>query len=277
MEDMEKTNDLDQDIYAGIANNTVKAAIIADAAGILSGVAAATTSAEEIGLELEKIREEGSEIAEGEEIALFAASPGQIEEAEQSLLGILAKPSGVATAARAFVKTAGKKPKVVCSAWRKMPPANRDAVRQAAITGGADDITEPPFLYLSANRIQMFGGIKESIESVSQVAAERTIVVQLKGRQASIINEALEAAQCGAGIVFIDTGLPLDFMEAAYELERAGLRKKVKIAFGSDLDLKEVRNIKKDKFGIEILDVGARIADAPLLDMHLEIISMQEA
>jgi len=277
MEDIENPVDLRDEIFNGIADRAVTAAIIADDGGILSGTAAATTKAGELGLSVEKMMEEGSEVKEGDEIARFTGTPKQIALAEENLIGLLAKPSGVATAAHNFVKVAGKKPKVVCGAWKKMPPADKEAIRQAVVTGGVSyRITEGPFVYLDKNYIEMLGGIRESIEAVSQLAAERTVVVQLKGRYSSIIKEALEAVECGAGILFVDTGVPLDFMEVAFELERAGLRKKVKIAFGGNLELKDVRNIKKDKFGIEIVDIGKRIVDAPLLDMRLEVIPVVE-
>jgi nicotinate-nucleotide pyrophosphorylase (carboxylating) len=277
MKDIENAANLEEDIYAGIADKAVTAVIVAGEAGILSGVADAAAAAEEMGLTLQGMLEEGSEIAEGDEIARFTAAPGQIQSAEENLIGLLAKPSGVATAARAFVKTAGKKPKIVCGAWKKVPPSGREAVRRAVETGGAEyDLSERPYLYLDSNCTEMFGGIRESIAAVTHLTAERIIVVQLRGRHASITREALEAAECGAGILFIDTGVTLDFMEAAFELERAGLRKKAKIAFGGNLDLKDVRSIKKDKFGIEIVVIGAKIADAPLLDMRLEVIAIDE-
>ncbi len=276
--DMESPLELREEIVRGIEDRVVTAAIIADDAGILSGSAAAAEAALELGLEMERMLEEGSEIAAGEEIARFTGTPAQITRAEKCLIGLLAKTSGIATSARDFVKVAGKKPRVVCGAWRKMPPADQEAIRQAVVAGGADcSITERPHVYLDVNHVEMFGGIRESIEAVSHLASERTIVVQIKGRHSSVTKEALEAAECGAGIVFIDTGVNLDFMEAAFELDRAGLRKKVKIAFGGNLDIKDVRGIKKDKFGIEIVDVGTKIVDAPLLDMHLEIIAVDEA
>jgi len=278
IESRESPLDLREEIVRGIEDRVVTAAIIADDAGILSGSAAAAGAALELGLEMERMLDEGSEVAAGEEIARFTSTPAQITQAEECLIGLLAKTSGIATSARDFVKVAGKKPKVVCGAWSKMPPADQEAVRQAVVAGGADcSITERPHVYVDVNHAEMFGGIRESIEAVSRLAAERTIVVQIKGSHSSVTREALEAAECGAGIVFIDTGVNLDFMETAFELDRAGLRKKVKIAFGGNLGLKDVRGIKKDKFGIEIVDVGTKIVDAPLLDMRLEIISVEEA
>jgi nicotinate-nucleotide pyrophosphorylase (carboxylating) len=276
--EMESPLALGEEIVRAIEDRMVTAVIIADAAGVLSGSAATAEAALELGLRMESILEEGSEISHGADIARFSAAPAQMIKAEERLIGLLAKTSGIATSARDFVKAAGKKPRVVCGAWNKLPPADHEAVRQAMITGGADyNITERPHLFLDISHIEMFGGIRECIEAVSNLASGRTIVVRIKGRYSSVVKEALEAAECGAGIVFIDTGTNLDFMETAFELDRAGLRKKVKIAFGGNLDLKDLRGIKKDKFGIEIVDVGKSIADAPLLDMHLEVIRIGDS
>ncbi|MDD3718754.1 MAG: hypothetical protein PHP28_08855 [Actinomycetota bacterium] len=277
MEEVQGALDPRDELLSSIAGKVVTAVIVASGDGILSGAAAAAAKAEEIGLGLERILDEGSEIAEGDEVARFTGTPIQVAKAEEDLIGLMAKTSGIATAARDFVKAAGKKPRVVCCAWKKMPPGDREAVRQAVASGGMDHrLSERPFLYLDENIIEMFGGIRESIAAVSGPAAERIFAVQLRGKRASVSKEAIEAAECGAGIVCVDTGVPLDFMEAAFELERAGLRKKVKIAFGGDLGLKDLRNIKKDKFGIEIVDVGKKVVDAPLLDMRMEVIAVAD-
>ncbi|RJP27171.1 MAG: quinolinate phosphoribosyl transferase [Actinobacteria bacterium] len=276
MQDIENIAYIDGELFADMADRTVTAAIVSNEAGILSGVAAACTRGDELGIDVANIREEGSEIKEGEEVARFTGPPRQIALAGESLIGLLAKPSGIATAARACVKAAGRKPKVVCSAWKKMPPAYNEAVRQAIVTGGAlPHIAADPFVYLDANHIEMLGGIRQAIEAVTRVAEGQTAVVQIKGKQASIIKEALEAAESGAGIIFVDTGVQLDVMEVTYELERAGLRKKVKVAFGGNITLKDLRKLKGQD--IDMVDTGREIADAPFLDMRLEVVDVAES
>lgn len=266
--------DLRDEIFKDIAERQVTAAIFAAGDGVISGAAAAAKAAGELGLTVQRILEEGSTVAEGEEIARFSGTPKQVALAEESLIGLMAKPSGIATAARACVKAAGKKPKVVCGACKKMPPQDKEAIRLAVVTGGAlGRITADPFVYLDKNYIEMFGGIRQSIEAVSPQAEERTIVVQIKGRHSSIIKEALEAVECGAGILFVDTGAQLDVMEVTYELERAGLRKKVKVAFGGGITRKELRKLKGQD--IDIVEIGRDIVDAPLLDMRMEVVEVQ--
>lgn len=254
-----------------IEDRQITAVIIADGEGIVSGTAAAQEAAEELGLTLHSILEEGSGVKEGEEIARFTCSPAQTALAEEGLIGLLARPSGIATVARACVKAAGKKPKVVCGAWKKMPPQERQAIRLAISTGGAlPDMTTDPFTYLDRNHIEMLGGMRQGMEAISAAAEGETIIVQIQGRSESIIKEAMEAVECGAGIIFVDTGAQLDVMEVTYELERAGLRKKVKVAFGGSISLKDLRKLKGQD--VDIVDMGSEIAGAPLLDMHLEVI-----
>lgn len=261
-------------ILKTIEEKKIVAVLIADGEGTVSGSAAASGAAEELGLALHSILEEGSAVKAGEEIARFTCSPAQVSLAEEEIIGLLAKPSGVATAAKACVKAAGKKPKVFCSAWKKMPPQERQAVRMAVSTGGAlPDMTAGPFIYLDQNHCEMLGGIRQALEAISPAVEGETITVQIQGRSASIIKEALEAVECGAGIIFVDTGAQLDVMEVTYELERAGLRKKVKVAFGGGVTLKDLRKLKGQD--VDIVDMGSEIADAPLLDMHLEVTAVE--
>ncbi|MGW8314331.1 MAG: hypothetical protein ACWGNV_01935, partial [Bacteroidales bacterium] len=49
-----------------------------------------------------RILKEGSEVRSGDEVARFAGGPKQVVAAEDVLIGLLAKPSGIATAARRF-------------------------------------------------------------------------------------------------------------------------------------------------------------------------------
>ena len=268
---MDETTDIHDGIFAGIEEKEVTAAVVAGADGLLSGSAAAEKKAGSLGLTLHNILAEGSEVKEGNEIARFSGNPKQVVLGGEAVIGLLAKPSGIATAARACIKAAGKRMKIVSLADKKMPPGDREAIRLAVATGGAGHgLSADPTVYLDHNSIAMLGGMRQSIEAVSKLAQGHTIAVQLRGSHTIILEEAVEAAECGAGILFVDTGVQLDVMEVAFELERAGLRKKVKIAFGGGISRKELGELKGQD--INIVDMGKEIADAPFLDMRLELV-----
>lgn len=265
--------DLREEIFRAAMDRKVTAVIVADGEGILAETATVEREAERLGLTMESILADGTRVKAGDEIARFHGNPQEVALAEEALIGLMGRPSGIATAARDCVKAAGKKIRVVCGAWKKMPPSEKEHIRRAVVVGGAfNRITDDPFVYLDKNYLEMLGGIKESIAAVSHLE-DRVVVVEIKGRYQSIIKEALEAVEAGARILFVDTGVPLDVMEVAFELNRAGLRKKVKIAFGGGIELKDLRKLKD--LDINIVDIGKGILDAPMLDMRMEIVSVE--
>jgi len=262
--------DLRGEILRAVAGATVAAAIVADEAGLVAGAPAAARAADELGLALERLAADGSRVGVGDELARFHGPAERVLAAEDRLIGLLAKSSGIATAARAFVERAGSRPRIVSGAWKKMPPCQKQAVRSAVEVGGAAfRITSEPFVYLDKNYVRVLGGIRASLEAVGALAGHKK-VVQIKGRHAELGCEALEAAQAGADILHVDTGRPEDIERVSAALRRAGCRGRVEIAFGGNLRLEQVDALRR--LDVDILDVGRRIVDAPLLDMRMEVL-----
>src|SRR5207244_4205561 len=145
-------------------DRTVSAALIADEAGVITPIAAARETAEELGLVVEHAVDEASVVAAGDEILRFRGHPLQIALADERLVGVLAKPSGIATAARRFVERANGRPRVVSGASKKLPFAQKDMIRAAIVTGGAQPrIAEWPFHYLDKNFVTMLGGVEATL------------------------------------------------------------------------------------------------------------------
>ena len=53
-------------------------------------------------------------------------------------------------------------------------------------------------------------------------------------------------------------------------LREQGLRRKVKIAFGGNIKIEDLKKFRE--FPFDIVDIGKAIVDAPLLDMRMDII-----
>ena len=270
---MDETLDVRDEILRKVEWKRVTAAILVDEEGVVSGIASAKEEAHKLGLSVLRTVPEGSHVRKGDEVIRFSGTPRQIVMAEEILIGLLAKPSGIATNAHKFVKATGGKPKVVCGAWKKMPPSLKDMIREAVIAGGASSRVEPhSFAYLDKNYVELLGGIKKSLEAVAYLS-NVSKVVQVRGRYQDIVSEACEAAESGADIIFIDTGKPNDVRPVVERLRQLGLRDKVKIAFGGGVNLGAIGELKT--LDIDILDIGRQIVDAPLLDMKLEIIDLK--
>ncbi len=263
--------DIRDEIFRGISGKTCTACIIADEDGIIAETAAVAEEAGRLGLFLESVAEEGAQVRAGDVVARLRGTPKQLAVAEEVLIGLMAKPSGIATATREFVKEAGPKPRVVCGAWKKMPPQLKEAIRRAIVAGGGSfRITKGPFVYLDKNYIEMLGGIDGCMAAASGFNG-REMVVQVKGRYKDVAEEACEAAARGASIVFIDTGNREDIARVSAALGDARLRERVKIAFAGNIGLEDIAELKS--MDVDILDIGRAIVDAPLLDMRMEVMA----
>ncbi|MGW8302920.1 MAG: hypothetical protein ACWGNO_12660 [Desulfobacterales bacterium] len=267
--------DLRDDIFKSVMTRSVTADIIAEDAGIIAGIQAAAEKAKSLGLDIIRRAEEGQTVQRGDVIARVSGNPKQIAVAEDQLIGLVAKPSGIATATRNCVDRAGCGIQIVCGAWKKMPVVLKQTIRNAIVTGGGYfRISRDPFIYLDKNYIQMLGGIKRSLQAVAHFEGYIK-VVQIKGRQKDIALEACEAAELDADIIFADSGQPEDLREIADLLNRKGLRDRVKIAFGGCVKIEDIDRFKN--LPVDILEIGRQIVDAPLLDLKLEVVEVKEA
>lgn len=266
--------DLRDEILRSAAGKQVVASVVADDSGVLAETGAVASEARRLGLDLQRIRADGA-ILKGDEIARFAGSAKQIVSAEDVLIGLMAKASGIATAARRFVDRAAGRPKIVSGAWKKMPASQKDAIRRALAIGGAScRISDHPFVYLDKNYLRILGGITASLAAVAGLT-DYEKVVQLKGRYQDIAREACAAVAAGADLLHIDTAQPDDVTHVSDALTRLGLRRRVRIAFGGNVRLEDMDRLKA--LDIDILDIGRQIVDAPLLDMRMEVYAVLDA
>jgi len=262
--------DLRDEIFKNISHQQILAKIIAVDSGILSGSATAKKEAEGIGLSIVKWFNDSSPVHCGDEIACLTGTPKQIVMAEEVLMGHMAKPSGIATAAKKFVDRCGDRLQIVSGSWKKMPLPLKDTIRAAVLAGGAAiRISDTPFVYLDKNYTKIFGGIAKTLHATKNLNSRKR-VIQIHGYFKDIATEACEAAENGADIVFIDTGNQHDVIEVTKIMKEKDLRPLVKIVFAGGIRLTDLDRLKA--LDIDCLDVGRSIVDAPLLDMRMEVV-----
>jgi nicotinate-nucleotide pyrophosphorylase (carboxylating) len=256
-------------IFQGISEKRIRAVIWSRDNGIIAGSRRFTRKAEELGLVVNSLLCDGDEVRANETIALIEGMPKQISLAEDSLLGLIAKTSGIATAARKAVVLSGKEIKIVSGGWKKVSHQIKDDIREAVMIGGAGvRMTDEPFVYLDKNYVRMLGGISPALRSVARFN-DRAKVVQIRGETGEISIEAILAVGCGADIVMVDTGNISDLQLVSEALRGEGLRGTVKIAFGGSIQIEDIpRFLDMD---VDILDIGRAIIDAPMLDIRLDV------
>ena len=259
-----------RDIFlASVITEQNTADIVAEGTGVISGTKSLIEALQVIGIQPDYITPDGIEVAKGTVIATLSGSPKQIAMAEEFSVGILAKPSGIATAARRAVALAGPNMCIVCGAWKKMPPAIKHTVREAIVCGGAAfRISDKPFVYLDKNIVSMLHGIEATLAAVRGMK-ESLKCIQIKGWEGDVAEEALLAASHGADIIMVDTGRVEDIQKVNEALNGKGLRSRVRLAFAKGIQIEDIPELTQ--YGIDILDIGCAILDAPLLDMRLDV------
>ena len=225
----------------------------------------------DIGLENIKSVNEGHVLKSGGCIFKATGDAERIIRSEEMLMGVIGKPSGVATAAANLVKIADERVKVVCGAWKKVAPKIRGDLRQAIMTGGAGiRITDAPFVYLDKNYVRMIGGVKNAVIMAKAYEPERIISVQVRGETGPVEEETEQAYHAGAGIIMVDTGKLADLEAAVSVAEKGGWRSEVKIAFAGGVMETDIENAIR--VGVDIIEAGRSIIDAPMLDLSLDIL-----
>ena len=266
---MNQQQDIRDVIFASVAGKVYFADIVVERAGVLSGVKRMAEQLGTFGLKVKIFRTDGESIAAGRVVATLTGSAKQMAMAEEVAIGIMAKTSGIATAARQAVTLADGDFGIISGAWKKMPPDIKQQVREAVVCGGAAfRICDQPFLYLDKNFARMLGGIAETLAAVRSIQDKKK-VIQLKGHEHPVAEEALIAARHGADLMMVDTGQVSDLEAAHHILSQQGYRDQVKLAFAQGIKIEDISLLKGK--GIDLLDIGGSIIDAPLLDMKLEV------
>lgn len=259
--------DIREQIFASLASRRFKATVTTCQAGVISGVAAAAEEADRHGLVVEGAASEGAALDPGGEVLTLSGPAIAIARGEERLMGLMCKPSGIATAARQAVelaKAAGGV-RVVSGAWKKMPPEWKGPVRQAVQSGGlASRILDEPFIYLDKNYVRMLGGIQPTLDAVQGLAG--TKVIQVRGYEADIATETSLACRSGAGVIMVDTGRREDLTAAVHVARKFP---GVQVAFAGGIRLLDIPALAE--LGAHILDIGAAILDAPLLDLRFDV------
>jgi nicotinate-nucleotide pyrophosphorylase (carboxylating) len=256
-------------IFQSISDRRLKAFLRSKDSGSVAGIPFAQRAAEALGLNASWKKQSGEALAEGEEIGQFVGTPEQIVKFENLVIGLIAKPSGIASAAQRAKRLAAGKIRLVSGGWKKHPFPIKENIWEAVAAGGiAHRIVEEPFIYLDKNYVRIFGGISQTLQAVSSSSLLK--VIQLRGEFSPIAEEAQQAINLGAQILMVDTGSWQDLEDVFKVLKEKGTPRQAKIAFSGGIKLEEIPTLAEK--GVDILDIGAAILDAPWLELTYDVV-----
>jgi nicotinate-nucleotide pyrophosphorylase (carboxylating) len=257
-----------QKLFRGSNDRLFAAILSSQGSGHLAGVPLARKVTEAMGVKSAWRKQSGEAVEAGEEIARFEGTPEQILKIENLVIGLIGKPSGIASAAQRARHAAAGGTRLVCGGWKKHPFFMKKMALEAVNSGGLVlRILDTPFLYLDKNYVRIFGGIARTLQAVASHSGAK--VIQLRGEFAPIAAEAREAIENGAQILMVDTGSWEDLDEVLRVMKEGNSSSRVESAFAGGIKIEDIPVLARK--GVGILDIGAAILDAPWLELSYDV------
>jgi nicotinate-nucleotide pyrophosphorylase (carboxylating) len=247
---------------------TATAEVIAKAQGVAAGVEEAVVLAEALGLKVEAEVADGAEVKSGQTLMRICGDARTILTAERTLLNLLSRMSGIATATRKLTEKI-KKAKLATriAATRKAAPGLLVFDKKAVVIGGGDAhrLHLDDMILIKDNHIALAGGLENALKRAKQQASfSKKIEVEVTKPA-----EALTAAELGADIVMLDNFSPKQVKEAVALLKKAGFFGKVLLEASGGITAENL--LEYALAGVDLVSLGELTHSVKALDVSLEI------
>jgi len=252
----------------------VEAEVVAKESGIAAGVEEALTLLKSFDLEANAPVSDGSKVEKETVILKVTGDARTLLSIERTLLNILTRMSGIATATHQLVekvKNSGSKARIACT--RKVAPGLSYFDKRAVMLGGGDThrLHLDDLVLIKNNHLAILGSIDQAVRKVrSTVSFSKKIEVEV-----SKPDEAIEAAKAGTDIVMLDNFPPQRVRETITMLEKKELRNKVLIEASGGINEQNI--LQFAKAGADILSLGELTDSARALDISLKIVKVRKS
>ncbi|CCI54163.1 carboxylating nicotinate-nucleotide diphosphorylase [Nostocoides jenkinsii] len=210
---------------------------------------------------------DGTLVARGDIVADITGSTQAILVGERTLLNVLSRTSGVATATRAWADALAAYDTTVLDT-RKTTPGLRALEKFAVRAGGGTN--KRMGLYdvamIKDNHKLAAGSITAAYERIRERFADVPIQVEV-----TTLAEALEAVEVGARFVMCDNMPPDLLAETVAAVEATGEDVEIEATGGLTLE----RGGEYAATGVDYLSVGALTHSAPILDIALDLVDQE--
>ena len=250
----------------------VEAEVVAKEAGVIAGIEEALTFLESLKLQAEALVTDGARIEEKTTIMKIVGDARTLLSTERTLLNLLTRMSGIATATNRLIKKvrgAGYKTRIACT--RKVAPGLLYFDKRAVMLGGGDThrLHMDDLVLIKDNHLAIIGNVADAVKKVrNAVSFSKKIEVEVTD-----VKEALVAAKAGADIVMFDNFSPQQVKEAVALLEREGFRNKVLIEASGRITERNI--LEYAATGVDILSLGELTDSVKALDMSLEVVKVR--
>jgi len=206
---------------------------------------------------------EGERADAGRPLVRIEGSAWEVSVAEDHVLGVLGFAGGIARRGAEIRAAAPAGLRVVCGGWKKLPASLKPVLRAGLdVAGLSHRLLDGDFVYVGKNQVAMFGGVAAAV-TAARGLGHGPVSVQVVD-----VAQGVEALDAGAAVVMVDTGRlgDLEAVSAALHARAAD----VCVAYAGGVDANLLRRIAD--CGADIVDIGRAVLDAPLWDVHLEVV-----
>ncbi len=246
----------------------VEAEIMAKEKGMIAGVEEAKILAESFGLETKQLVTDGRKVQGETAVLQIHGDAATVLSIERTLLNLLSRMSGIATATYLLVERihkAGYKTRV--AATRKIAPGLAYFDKKAVMIGGGDTHRSglDDMILIKDNHIAIAGGLVEVMKNVRRnISFSKKIEVEV-----TRIEDALVAAQNGVDIIMLDNFTPEKASKAVRLLEEKQLRDRVLVEASGGVNKENV--LQYAATGVDVVSVGEITHSPKAIDLSLEI------
>lgn len=245
------------------------ARVVARAPGVVAGLGIATRafSLLDPALEVKLEVEDGARVEADRALAEVSGSARAILAAERTVLNLLGRLCGIATATAAYVAAvAGTAATIVCT--RKTTPGLRALEKYAVRCGGGanhrfglDDA-----VLIKDNHLAVAGSVRAAVESARRRVGH-LVKIQVEVDDWIQLEEALAT---GVEAILLDNFEPAQLAEA---VRRVGGRATTEASGG--ITLANVRAVAET--GVDRISIGALTHSSPALDVALDVLPLPAA
>jgi nicotinate-nucleotide pyrophosphorylase (carboxylating) len=241
--------------------------------GVAAGIEEATVLLESLGLRVQISSKDGDEMRVNQAIMKISGDARTILSGERTLLNLLSRMCGIATATRQLVKKIQKaklRTKVACT--RKTAPGLLYFDKKAVLVGGGDThrLHLDDMILIKDNHIVMAGNLQVALRRAKERASfSKKIEVEV-----SRVTEALRAAQSGAHIIMLDNFSPQQIAKTVALLKKRKVYGKILLEASGGITKENV--VVFASTGVDIVSLGEITNSSEALDISLEITKIKE-
>jgi len=254
-------------------NIIVEADVVVKEGGLVAGIEEALVLCESLDLQANALASDGAQVKPKTSIMHIVGDARTVLSAERTLLNLLSRMSGIATATNRLlgkVRATGYMTRVACT--RKVAPGLGYFDKKAVFLGNGDThrLHLDDLVLIKDNHIKIVGNIKKAVRRASEtVSFSKRIEVEVTSAE-----DALEAAKAGADIIMLDNFSPAKVRKTVSFLTKEGVRNKVLLEASGGITEKNI--LEYATAGVDVVSVGKITHSVKALDMSLEVVNVRK-